>query len=325
MNGVIEKSAGIAGADALERINRYTRRPYKAEEVYTFSVVLCDNEVDRDYECFTRGALEKLAVLFEGKTGLLDHERTSRGQSARIYQTQVRDFPEKQTSRGEPYAQLVAEAYVPRTAETAAFIESIESGIRKEVSVGCAVAKRTCSICGEESCAHLRGQIYNGERCVRVLDAPTDAYEFSFVAVPAQRAAGVVKRFSGAPEAGATVGSVRELLKMLETEDSRIVFRGTELGAVRAELQALEKRAAWGDRYRETLCGRIRRLSAVAQPEISRSLTEAIVKGLSVEELEEMAQALQRMADEKMPVTPQLAAGRAEKTENAADDRAFYI
>ena len=110
MNGIIEKGAGSADSGALERINRYTRRPYKAEEVYTFSVVLCDNEVDRDYECFTRGALKKLAVLFEGKTGLLDHERTSRGQSARIYAAQVKDFPEKRTARGEPYAQLTAQA-----------------------------------------------------------------------------------------------------------------------------------------------------------------------------------------------------------------------
>lgn len=182
MNGVIEKGAGKIDGDALERINRYTRRPYKAEEVYTFSVVLCDNEVDRDYECFTRDALGKLAVLFEGKTGLLDHEHTSRGQSARIYAARVKDFPEKRTSRGEPYAQLTAEAYVPRNAETAAFIESIESGIRKEVSVGCAVAKRTCSVCGAEHCAHQRGRLYDGERCVRILDEPTDAYEFSFVA-----------------------------------------------------------------------------------------------------------------------------------------------
>ena len=43
MNGIIEKGAGSADSGALERINRYTRRPYKAEEVYTFSVVLCDN------------------------------------------------------------------------------------------------------------------------------------------------------------------------------------------------------------------------------------------------------------------------------------------
>lgn len=183
MNGRVEKSGQGISEEALARINLYTRRPYTAEEVYVFSVVLCDNEVDRDYECFTRDALEKLAALFVGKTGILDHEHTSRGQSAWIFGTSVKEFPEKCTARGEAYTQLVAEAYIPKNAETEAFIESIESGIRKEVSVGCAVAKRTCSICGAETCAHLRGRLYDGERCVRILDEPTDAYEFSFVAV----------------------------------------------------------------------------------------------------------------------------------------------
>ena len=51
---------------AMEKINLYTRRAYKPEEVYTFSVVLCDNEVDRDGECFTKETLEELAKLFVG-------------------------------------------------------------------------------------------------------------------------------------------------------------------------------------------------------------------------------------------------------------------
>ena len=57
MNGKILKGAQKIDAEALERINGYTRRPYSAEEIYTFSVVLCDNEVDRDFECFTTTAL----------------------------------------------------------------------------------------------------------------------------------------------------------------------------------------------------------------------------------------------------------------------------
>lgn len=69
---------------AMEKINLYTRRAYKPEEVYTFSVVLCDNEVDRDGECFTKETLEELAKLFVGKTGILDHEPTSKNQTARV-------------------------------------------------------------------------------------------------------------------------------------------------------------------------------------------------------------------------------------------------
>ena len=322
MNGKIEKRAQAVSAEALERINGYTRRPYSAEEIYTFSVVLCDNEVDRDFECFTTKALEQMATLFVGKTGILDHDHSSRSQSARIYATQVRTFLEKRTTRGEVYAQLVAEAYIPRGAETDALIESIESGIRKEVSVGCAVAKRTCSICGQETCSHLRGRMYDGKRCVRILDNVTDAYEFSFVAVPAQRAAGVVKQFSRAEEK--EVHSVYDILKRLETEES-VTVSGGELERLREELKALETRAACGDRYRASLCTRIAKLSAVAQPMLKCTILDAMLKGLSIGELEETADSLGKMAQAHLPVMPQLAAAPADTGENTADDRAFCI
>ena len=51
---------------AMEKINLYTRRAYKPEEVYTFSVVLCDNEVDRDGECFTKETLEEAVCRQDG-------------------------------------------------------------------------------------------------------------------------------------------------------------------------------------------------------------------------------------------------------------------
>ena len=52
----------------IEKINRFTRRDFTEDELYIFSVVLCDNDVDRDYECFTDESLEKLSELFMGRT-----------------------------------------------------------------------------------------------------------------------------------------------------------------------------------------------------------------------------------------------------------------
>ena len=40
---------------------------------------------------------------------------------------------------------------------------------------------------------HIKGEKYDGKPCVGDLIDPTDAYEFSFVAVPSQRGAGVTK------------------------------------------------------------------------------------------------------------------------------------
>ena len=41
----------------LDLINNYTRRKLSKDEVYIFSVVLCDNEIDREFEKFTKDAL----------------------------------------------------------------------------------------------------------------------------------------------------------------------------------------------------------------------------------------------------------------------------
>ncbi len=311
--------SGVPTKEQLEKINGFTRREMKAEEVYVFTAALCDNEVDRDFECFSKDALEKLAPLFVGKTGILDHERTSRGQTARVFAARAETDGTRKTALGEPYTRLLAECYVPRSAQTEPFIESIESGIRKEVSVGCAVTKRTCSVCGKPACEHVRGRTYGGKLCFHILDGPQDAYEFSFVAVPAQRAAGVVKKFSGARREET---DLQDVMKRLETAESGLTLSDGEAREVREEIKRLRERAESGDRYREALAERIRRAGAVAQPELGRGLLNAIVKGLSVREMEELAESFTKAAERKMPVTPQLF---TEKNGETQADTAFRI
>ena len=191
------KEAGIAvTAEELARINRFAKKELRAEEVYTFAVKLCDNEVDRDFERFDRAALEKLSELFVGRTGIFDHSWSAGGQTARIYRAEVIE-EETRTTAGDKYCWCKGWAYMLRTEKNAELIAEIEGGIKKEVSVGCSAAKRSCSICGKDAglCEHERGKYYGGKLCYAVLSDITDAYEWSFVAVPAQRAAGVVKRF----------------------------------------------------------------------------------------------------------------------------------
>ena len=38
--------------EELRIINEFTKRKLSAEDVFTFSVLLCDNEVDRDFESY---------------------------------------------------------------------------------------------------------------------------------------------------------------------------------------------------------------------------------------------------------------------------------
>lgn len=217
----IMKTPSVTEED-LALINALTKSPLAAEQVYTFAVRLCDNEIDRDYERFSKAALEKLAGLFVGKSGIFDHQWTAKGQSARLYKTELVE-EDGQTSAGERYCYLKGWAYMLRNEQTEGLIADIEAGIKKEVSVGCAMRRSTCSICGQEAgrCVHRKGAQYEGRTCYFTLEDPTDAYEWSFVAVPAQRRAGVVKGMSGVTLTSADVdriaGRLAERLKAILT------------------------------------------------------------------------------------------------------------
>ena len=82
-------STGVATAAQLEAINAQAKAELTAEQVYVFSVRLCDDQIDRDGERFATEALPELAKLFVGKTGIVDHKWSTSGQVARIFETQV--------------------------------------------------------------------------------------------------------------------------------------------------------------------------------------------------------------------------------------------
>ena len=230
----IQKAAAVTASGhpdeaQLAKINLYSKTPLKAEEVYCFSVRLCDDLPDRDYERFDTAALPVLAELFRGKTGIADHDWSAERQIARIFDTEVL------SENGVSY--IRAHCYMLRTEKNADLISEIEGGIKKEVSVGCAVRRTVCSVCGKPygTCEHRKGLDYDGKTCYAVLCEPTDAYEFSFVAVPAQRQAGVLKRKGG------VCMTLQELVTKSGTPE------------LCDRLKALEEEAQFGRECRETM------------------------------------------------------------------------
>ena len=223
-------AAGVPAEAEMEDINRFAKTPLKPEEVYAFSIRLCDNEVDRDWERFDQAALAVLGDLFLGKSGIFDHQWTAQGQTARIYRTEVVRENAQVTAAGDGYCWLKAWAYLLRTEKNADLIAEIEGGIKREVSVGCSVARRVCSVCGAEAgtCQHVPGQRYGERLCFLELQNPTDAYEWSFVAVPAQRRAGVLKRYGpGGPRTAETRHPAelgRKYLQELRREVTRLAM-----------------------------------------------------------------------------------------------------
>lgn len=276
----------------LAHINAMSRKTLTGEEVYTFAVRLCDNEVDRDGERFPAETLEELAPLFVGKSGIFDHQWSAAGQTARIYRTEVVRDESVLTAAGDPLCYLKGYAYMLRTEGNRDLIAEIEGGIKKEVSVGCAVEEARCSICGENirdrsRCAHEKGREYDGALCWADLVHATDAYEWSFVAVPAQKNAGVMK-------------------------------------SMRGDMERLEREAALGRKYMEQLKDEVVRLGGVAGLDLERETLKRIVQRLEEPELDALRKAFEQQVDRAWGAETQLTV-REQPGQAESRDGAFLI
>lgn len=261
------RAIGQAGEEDLRQINQLSRRELTAQEVYLFAVRLCDNDIDRDGECFDEDTLEQLAQLFVGVPGIFDHQWSAHSQTARIYRTQVIQEDSVRTADGRPYRYLKGWAYMVRTQDNQGLIAEIDGGIKREVSVGCSVEQVVCSICGQPlgDCAHEKGEEYGGQVCHGVLTGAADAYEWSFVAVPAQRRAGVIK---SAPR--------------------------------------LEQEARLGRRYLKGLRRELVRLAGIAEPRAEHSLLVKVAGKLDEEELLGLTKLYRDKVEQMLPPAVQL-------------------
>ena len=285
---------GVPIAEQLVKINGLAKAQMKEEDVYVFSLRLCDDQVDRDYERFDTEALSTLAAMFVGKSGIVDHQWSAKGQVARIFETGV------VTEHGISY--IKAWAYIRRGGEGDAWIADIEAGIKKEVSVGCAMGRSVCSVCGLEygTCGHQKGQHYDGQLCVAILKDPVDAYEFSFVAVPAQPNAGVLKGLGG------------RRISLKELADAH---------GAQEEYRDLLKLAALGQAYEKQLCDDTVRLCLALELEMDEPFLRRAVERIPGEELKQLHKALERKMEKCYPVRTQLGRSR-----EAGDwDSAFLI
>ena len=276
--------------EELAYINQFAKTELTEEQVYVFSVRLCDNEVDRDFERFDTTALERLGELLVGKSGIFDHQWSAKGQTARIYRTEVVREESMVTAAGDGYCWLKGWAYLLRTEKNQDLIAEIEGGIKKEVSVGCSMGRSVCSICGAENgaCSHIRGETYDGRLCFTELRDPQDAYEWSFVAVPAQRNAGVLKHFGQNGDGSAM----------------------------------LEKQAALGRKYLAELRREVTRLAMLTDDGLDGKVFAKAVSRLDEPELQELKEAYEARMTKKFPSASQL---RRKDAAEKSDETMFLV
>lgn len=171
--------------DDIKLISEIVKREIKAENIYTFSFTLCDNDIDRDNECFSIETLIEFKKMFIGKTGIFDNEIKPVLQYPRVYKCELESVSHKETKQGLPYMKLTAYAFVEKIGDIRELMRIAEDD-EKEVSVACSIMKRECSICGKNTisngCDHVKGRIYNKKRCYYTLREPKDVYEWAIVA-----------------------------------------------------------------------------------------------------------------------------------------------
>jgi hypothetical protein len=263
-----------------------------------------------------------MAPMFVGRTAITDHAMKSENQIARTYEAYVETVQGKFNSLGMPYKILKAKSYMPRTQKNAALIEEIEAGIKKEVSVSCSVKKKVCSVCGKSisdpECFHTVGNIYEAQKCHTVLSDVSDVYEWSFVAVPAQKNAGVTKSFT--LETGEM--NMNELKKAFADAKDKVIISKSSAQTIIKYMDELEKKAEGFDAYRSTLADETIKLFAIVLPEASEECMKKTVQNLSADELVNLKKALENKANEAMPMTLQL---NQIKTERHFDDDEYDI
>ena len=131
-----------------------------------------------------------------------------------------------------------------------------------------------------------------------------DAYEFSFVAVPAQPAAGVVK--------GMDRGCAD--LKELAARNP----------ACTKQLRELEEQAQLGRAYTKALKDEVVRLGLLAGLGLEAEQLRGMAEVMSAQQLEQLKAAYGKQAEKRYPIRTQLDYGE-KTTQRKEADRAFLI
>ena len=312
--GIILKS--VATNEDLAKIQQFSRRELLPEEIYVFNVDLCNNDVDRDFEKFSVETLKQMAELFVGKTGIFDHSMKSADQTARIFDAFVEKVNGKKTADGEDFYSLKAKAYMLNNEQNRSLIDSIDAGIKKEVSVSCSVDKAYCSICHTDrkraACEHRKGKMYGDRLCFNILTDATDAYEFSFVAVPAQREAGVTKSFSLKEEA-----EMQDIVKMISQGDE-ITLSKSQTNELYSYIEGLKQEAELGEAYKKKLIKQVVDLFKSAFPKMDEALFVSVASVMTSKELLGFCDGMKKSLNESK-IKPQLAVKAETKMNDYSD------
>lgn len=189
----------------------------KPDDLFVYPVRLCDNCKDRDNERFSDEALNSVCSLSVGVVGIKNHEWEAENAHSRIYKAEIEEI--------DGIKSVIGYAYTLVTDSTMELINNIKSGLLAEVSIGFSAKSYS-----------------DGSDGVRIIDDVTDLYEWSFVAVPAQPKAGVIKSMTEKEVRNMDLEArIKELETEVETKSIRVKELEDGIAEKDAKISELQK------------------------------------------------------------------------------------
>lgn len=176
--------------------NKTGTEQLQREDFYVFPLRLSDNIIDRVFDKMSDEFLSELADCCIGLSGIRDHDWQSGNQFARIYKAEL-------IEDGDVHYVKVMAYMLTSEYDTVA---KIKAGLLRETSIGFESENDTCSICGAittktddsqiATCpnGHKMGETYDGKMCYNSINKLKDLFEWSLVAVPCQKGAGIINK-----------------------------------------------------------------------------------------------------------------------------------
>jgi len=215
------------------------------EQLYIFSLRMCNNEIDADNDKLSDDFLRQFAEHITNNPIPLikDHTWTADGQIGRVYRAEV--LSDGENSLGEPYTYVLGYAYVAADSD---IVPRIKLGLLSEVSVGFDGSGYTCSVCGasvksyDSQCpnGHIFGSIHEDAPVYRNVNQCLSALECSFVPVPAQDGAEIQSKSKG----GERKVKKSEFLKILGLKSKKAEGEVTEVAVDEAPVTDEEETKA---------------------------------------------------------------------------------
>lgn len=98
---------------------------------------------------------------------------------------------------------------------------------------------------------------------------------------------------------------MENILKSIKEEKS-LTLGENELKKVSDYIENLKTKSADGEKYRLSLCTKIKSYFSLAIPEINNECVDEMIKNLSTDNLETLSKAMKKKANTVMPITGQL-------------------